>query len=194
MRRAAEAARECGTSLVFLSANTMYWQVDLAPSPTGDRDRLLSCRKRRGAAPGRTALWRDQGSPEQLLLGIQYAGRVPQPSPLVVRNAGHWLWEATGAGEGDEIPGLVAGEADHYFPRVPLPESTERVLLAHSPYQAADGRPGHQETSLYRAPSGAYVFASGTFAWSPALDRPDRVDPRIQRATANLLDRICKRD
>jgi hypothetical protein len=52
----------------------------------------------------------------------------------------------------------------------------------------------HQETSLYRAPSGALVFASGTFAWSPALDRPGHVDARIQRATAGLLDRICKRE
>jgi hypothetical protein len=110
----------------------------------------------------------------------------------VVRNADHWLWEATGAHEGDAIPGLVAGEADHYFPRTPLPESTERILLAHSPYEATDGRTRYQETSLYRAPSGAYVFAAGTFAWSPALDRPGHVDLRIQRATANLLDRICK--
>jgi len=194
MRRAAEAARAAGTSLVFLSANTMYWQVELAPSPSGDPDRLLSCRKLHGDSKGRSALWRDQGEPEQLLLGVQYAGRVPQPAPLVVRNADHWLWEATGAGEGDEIPGLVAGEADRYYPRTPLPESTERILLAHSPYTAADGRRRHQETSLYRAPSGAYVFASGTFAWSPALDRPGHVDARIQRATANLLDRICKRD
>lgn len=194
MRRAAEAAREAGTSLVFLSSNTMYWQVDLTTSPTGDPDRLLSCRKRHGEPKSRSALWRDQGEPEQLLLGVQYAGRVPQPSPLVVRNAQHWLWEATGAAEGDEIADLVAGEADHYFPRVPLPESTERILLAHSPYESTDGRRCHQETSLYRAPSGAYVFASGTFAWSPALDRPGHVDSRIQRATANLLDRICKRD
>jgi hypothetical protein len=125
---------------------------------------------------------------------VQYAGRVPQPSPLVVRNAGHWLWDATGAAEGDEIADLVAGEADRYFPRTPLPESTERILLAHSPYEGGDGRRVHQETSLYRAPSGAYVFASGTFAWSPALDRPGHVDTRIQRATANLLDRICKHD
>ncbi|SEG24800.1 hypothetical protein SAMN05216223_10437 [Actinacidiphila yanglinensis] len=200
MRRAAEAARAGGTSLVFLSANTMYWQVDLAPAADGGADRLLTCRKRRGeggqgeAAKGRSALWRDQGEPEQLLLGVQYAGRVPQPAPLVVRNADHWLWEATGATEGTEIPGLVAGEADRYFPRVALPDSTERILLAHSPYEGSDGRRCHQETSLYRAPSGAYVFASGTFAWSPALDRPGHVDPRVQRATANLLDRICKRD
>ncbi len=192
MRRTVELAREHGTSLVFLSANTMYWQVELGPSPSGVPDRLLTCRKRKG--PGRPVLWREIDRPEQQLIGIQYAGRVPEPHPLIVRNADHWLWEATGAEEGDGIEGLVAGEADRYFPRTPLPDHQDRVLLAHSPYTDVDGALRHQETSLYRAPSGALVFASGTFAWSPALDRPGHVDPRIQRATANLLDRICKRD
>ena len=162
----------------------------LSPSPSGVPDRLLTCRKRRG--PGKPALWREVDRAEQQLLGIQYAGRVPEPHPLVVRNAEHWLWDATGADEGDEIDGLVAGEADRYFPRTTLPEHENRILLAHSPYQDSEGATRHQETSLYRAPSGALVFASGTFAWSPALDRPGHVDPRIQRATANLLDRICK--
>ncbi|MGP3972077.1 N,N-dimethylformamidase beta subunit family domain-containing protein [Streptomyces sp. 6N223] len=192
MRRAAERARDGGTSLVFLSANTMYWRVTLSPLPSGDPDRLLCCRKRQG--PGRSLLWREQGEPEQLLLGVQYAGRVPRPHPLVVRNAGHWLWEATGAREGDELPGLVTGEADRYYPRTPLPAYDSRILLAHSPYRDASGARRHQETSLYQAPSGAWVFASGTFAWSPALSRPGHTDPRVQRATANLLDRICKRD
>ncbi|MDI5962080.1 phosphoribosylamine--glycine ligase [Streptomyces sp. SL13] len=193
MRRAAERARAHGTSLVFLSANTMYWQVSLAPSPSGAPDRLMMCRKRRPDARGRSALWRDLGEPEQGLLGVQYAGRVPEPCPMVVRNAGHWLWQDTGAGENDELPGLVAGEADRYFPRTALPEYTERMLLAHSPYEDGTGALTHQETSLYRAPSGAYVFASGTFAWSPALDRPGHVDRRVQRATANLLDRVTGR-
>ncbi|GHH95316.1 N,N-dimethylformamidase beta subunit family domain-containing protein [Streptomyces capillispiralis] len=191
MRTAVERAREHGTSLVFLSANTLYWQVELAPSPSGP-DRLLTCRKRRG--PGKPVLWREIDRPEQQLLGIQYAGPVPEPHPLIVRNAGHWMWEATGAHEGDGLTGMVAGEADRYYPRTALPEHDERVLLAHSPYTDRGGARRHQETSLYRAPSGAWVFASGTFAWSPALDRPGHVDPRIQRATANLLDRICKRD
>ncbi|MEW2525353.1 N,N-dimethylformamidase beta subunit family domain-containing protein [Streptomyces sp. NPDC047071] len=192
MRRTAELARENGTSLVFLSANTMYWQVESGPSPSGVPDRLLTCRKRRG--PGKAALWREIDAPEQQLMGIQYAGRVPEPHPLIVRNADHWLWEATGAHEGDGIDGLVAGEADRYFPRTALPEHQDRILLAHSPYEDSEGTVRHQETSLYRAPSGALVFASGTFAWSPALDRPGHIDARIQRATANLLDRICKRD
>ncbi|MGP4109341.1 N,N-dimethylformamidase beta subunit family domain-containing protein [Streptomyces sp. 4N509B] len=192
MRRAVEAARDAGTSLVFLSANTMYWQVSLAPLPSGDPDRLLCCRKSQG--PGRPLLWREQGEPEQLLLGVQYAGRVAEPEPLVVRNADHWLWLATGAREGDELPGLVAGEADRYFPRAPLPPYASRILLSHSPYRDPTGVRRHQETSLYQAESGAWVFASGTFAWSPALSRPGHTDPRIQRATANLLDRICKHD
>jgi hypothetical protein len=192
MRRTVELARDQGTSLVFLSANTLYWQVELGPSASGDPDRLLTCRKRQG--PGRPVLWREVDRPEQELLGIQYGGRVPEPEPMIVRNAGHWLWDGTGAVDGEEIPGLVAGEADRYFPRTPLPDHDERVLLAHSPYLDSAGVKRHQETSLYRAPSGALVFASGTFAWSPALDRPGHVDPRIQKATANLLDRICKRD
>lgn len=191
MRTAVERAREHGTSLVFLSANTLYWQVELAPSPSGPA-RLLTCRKRRG--PGRPTLWREQDRAEQQLLGIQYAGPVPRPYPLIVRNAGHWMWESTGAHEGDGIEGLVAAEADRYYPRTPLPAHEERVLLAHSPYTDRQGARRHQETSLYRAPSGAWVFASGTFAWSPALDRPGHTDARVQRATANLLDRICKRD
>lgn len=191
MRKAAERARDNGTSLVFLSANTTYWRVELRSLPSGDPDRLLTCRKRRG--PGRSQLWRDQGQPEQQLLGIQYAGQVPQPHPLVVRNATHWLWENTGASERDELPGLVAGEADRYYPRTALPEHTRRILLAHSPYLDKRSTRRYQETSLYEAPSGALVFSSGTFAWSPALDRPGHTDARVQAATANLLDRICRR-
>ena len=201
MRRAVEQARDGGTSLVFLSANTMYWRVELSAAASGEPDRLLNCRKRQkvpagGPAAGvpgsQSALWRDAAEPEQHLLGIQYASRVAAPVPLVARNTAHWLWDGTGLQEGDELPGLVAGEADRYFPRVALPEHTERVLLAHSPYRDSAGRIRHQETSLYRAPSGAYVFAAGTFAWSPALDRPGHTDERVQRATANLLDRLCK--
>jgi hypothetical protein len=48
-------------------------------------------------------------------------------------------------------------------------------------------------SSVYQAPSGAWVFAAGTMGWSRALDdysRNNVVDPRIQRTTANILDRF----
>ncbi len=170
----------------------MYWQLGVAPTASGEADRLLTCRKRRG--PGKSALWREVDRAEQQLLGIQYAGRVPGPRPLVVRNAEHWLWDSTGAVEGDEIPGLVAGEADRYFPRTSLPEHDNRILLAHSPYEDSEGATRHQETSPYQAPSGALALASGPSPWPPALDRPGHPDPRTQRPPANLPDRLCKRD
>src|SRR5690606_28499674 len=66
MRAAAESAREQGTSLVFLSAGTLYRRVELGPSPSGVPDRLLTSRKRRG--PGRPVLWRESDRAEQHLL------------------------------------------------------------------------------------------------------------------------------
>lgn len=192
MRRTVERAREHGTSLVFLSANTMYWQVELGPSPSGVPDRLLTCRKRRG--PGRPSLWREVDRPEQQLLGIQYAGRVPEPAPLVVRNAGHWLWDATGAAENDELDGLVMRRGRPVLPAHPTARAPGPDPARALPVPRQRGRqapPG--DVPLPGAQRGL-VFASGTFAWSPALDRPGHVDERVQRATANLLDRICKRD
>ena len=194
MRRTAEAARDSGTSLVFLSANTMYWQVELGPSPSGVPDRLLTCRKRRGR-PASPRSWRELGPRRAAAAGHPVRGPGPRTRP-----AGRPQRRATGCGRRPAPPRATRSRAwsrarPTATSRAPrCPSTSDRILLAHSPYQDSDGRRRHQETSLYRAPSGAYVFASGTFAWSPALDRPGHVDPRIQRATANLLDRICKHD
>src|SRR2546427_9772220 len=45
-------------------------------------------------------------------------------------------------------------------------------------------------SSIYQAPSGAWVFGAGTTSWSWGLDLDGLVDPRIQRITANLLNRF----
>src|SRR5262249_30198095 len=48
-------------------------------------------------------------------------------------------------------------------------------------------------STVYQALSGAWVFASGTTDWSWALDNydvPNQLDPRIQKATANILDKF----
>src|SRR4029077_7470698 len=48
----------------------------------------------------------------------------------------------------------------------------------------------YANSSIYQAPSGAWVFSSGTIAWSRGLDSfwYGRADPRIQQTTRNLLD------
>jgi hypothetical protein len=45
-------------------------------------------------------------------------------------------------------------------------------------------------SSIYQAPSGAWVFGAGTISWSWGLDFPGVVHPGIQRITANVLNRF----
>ena len=52
------------------------------------------------------------------------------------------------------------------------------------------GRSDVQNSSIYQALSGAWVFATGSNYWSEGLGLPGSIDARIQRATANVLNRL----
>src|SRR5947207_8911630 len=64
------------------------------------------------------------------------------------------------------------------------------LLLSASPYTDVSGEQKTAIASSYQAPSGAWVFGAGTTSWSWGLDLDGFVDPRIQRITANLLNRF----
>jgi N,N-dimethylformamidase beta subunit-like, C-terminal len=139
-----------------------------------------------------TVRWRDPpvNRPEQSLVGIQFGtgGLRPYVAMRII-NSGSWVYEGTGFTDGDTVPGIVGNEADWRDPGYPAPTALSYVTLSSSPLGRA-GPPG--ESSLYQAPSGAWVFAAGTNSWSLGLDGPAE-DARIQRATANLLDRFVGR-
>ena len=65
--------------------------------------------------------------------------------------------------------------------------------LSNSPYTNKYGRKEHQQSMVYQAPSGAWVFDAGSIWWSWGLYN-DSVhkfaDARIQRMTTNFLSRI----
>ncbi|SCL38270.1 hypothetical protein GA0074692_4955 [Micromonospora pallida] len=199
MRVAADRAVAAGTSLAFFAANSVYWHIRLNPSADGRPERLITCHK---TAPdpgadtaGPTTYWRkvahDGSRAEQGLLGIQYNGIVTDPQPLVVSSAGHWFWSGTGLADGDRIPGLVGGEADGRYSGLPRPTGVATTLAA-SPYRTRQGQQRLQRTHLYETPQGGLVFAAGTLFWTMALDRPKHRDARVERATANLLDRMIR--
>ena len=206
MRDAVEAARGAGTSLVFAGANEAYWQVRFAPSSHGARYRIMLCAKEATLDPGQgdrtTVRWRDPpvGRAEQALVGIQYgeiiAGGIGGVyAPYVVQNSGHWIYAGTGLADGDTIPGIVGYETDREHAEYPLPATREesRAILSRSPYVSFAGTPATGESAIYQAPSGAWVFAAGTIGWSLGLDDlGDQAhdDSRLQRITANVLDRM----
>jgi hypothetical protein len=89
---------------------------------------------------------------------------------------------------------LVGYEYDRYMSNYSAPTSRSRTLLSKSPLVNAAGQSDYANSSLYQAPSGAWVFAAGTVSWGWGLDNyraHNVVDPRIQRTTANLLDRFA---
>ncbi len=207
MRDALEGLIEAGTHVLFLSANEVYWQVRLDDSPLGPA-RRVTCYKQAAPDPMArsdpqltTTLWRAAPvrAPEAAVVGQMYAHVVTQPADWRVVNARHWLYANTGLRNGDALVNLVGQEYDTYNPTLAPPGT---ILLACSPVvpdHVDPDTPPFQTATLYVAPSGATVFAAGTFQWSWALDDFGRrtwagirtpVDRRVGIMTANLLNRL----
>src|SRR5216683_2241441 len=143
--------------------------------------------------PTLTVAWRSGylNRPGQTLTGLTISGEVDFNSnaDYVVTNSSHWVYAGTGFKDGDAVHGIVGYEMDRYDTNYPAPTSTNRTLLSSSPFTDTGGVARYSNSSIYQAPSGAWVFASGTMSWSWALDNyvSSLADVRIQRTTSNLL-------
>src|SRR6059058_1010704 len=183
------AARDAGVNLAFIGANAIYWQVRFEPSSSGVPNRVLVCYRDATLDPIadpslKTILWRNPpvNRPEQTLIGVQYTTGVPFNNgayvPYVVTNSGNWVYAGTGFQDGDSLPKMVGYEADRLFSQYPQPNAVPGTytLLSNSPIDSSE----YSNSSVYQAPSGAWVFGAGTMNWSLALDNFSglTVDPR----------------
>jgi hypothetical protein len=193
----AEAARDAGVSLAFFGADSVTVQVRMEASAGSVPNRVVVCYKDPTIdpvqGPTTTTAFRWVNRPEQTLMGIQDPLVHPgwdRNVAYVVTNSGHWIYAGTGLKDGDTIPGLVGYEVHSFMPGYPAPTSTKFTLLSQSPYTSADGLNGVANSSIYQAPSGAWVFSSGTMSWSWGLDNFDiaMADARVQQTTANLFN------
>ncbi len=208
MRDAVEEARDHGVHLGFFGANAAYWQVRFEPSARGTPDRIMVCYKDAALDPVQdattTVQWRAASPPrpEQALIGIQYGdiiagGLHGAYADYVVQDAAHWVYDGTGLADGDAIPGIVGYETDAFDAAAPSPAAApgSAALLSTSPYVGFAGDSVYASSSIYRAPSGAWVFAAGTIGWSLGLDDfGERAvpDERVQRVTRNVLDAFVR--
>lgn len=191
MRSAVTEARDSGTNLAFLGANTMYWRVRLEDSETGPARVVVGYRSDAGLDPRRddrpleaTARFRDapMPNPEQQVTGMMYEC-FPVDTDYVVASPQWWGFRGAGVARGDRIPGLVGPEADRVYPTGSLPRPLQ--ILSHSPYSCG-GVTTVAESVYYTAPSGAGVFNAGTLRWGCAM--VDRCERPLGTRTARFVE------
>ncbi|WNM32409.1 hypothetical protein RKE30_19315 [Streptomyces sp. Li-HN-5-11] len=205
-RQRVTAARDAGTNVAFLGANTCFRRVRLEAGEAGEAGsgRTVVCYKSSYRSdpcyPSRPAqvttdFRQSPGAdPESSLTGVLYEG-YPVDAPYVVHAAGHWLYEGTGVRPGESFDHLVGVEYDRVTPGAPVPGPLE--ITAHSPLVCAGNR-SHSDSAYYTVPSGAGVFATGTMRWVEALmagtregGRDHGMDGRarafVTRTTENVL-------
>jgi hypothetical protein len=198
MRDRVTAARDRGTNLAFLGANTMYWRVRLEPRNGVPHRLMVGYRHDAHNDPLResnpveaTSRFRDAPAahPENELVGMLYEC-YPVDTDYVVVSPDWWGFRGTGVRHGSRIHGLVGPESDRVYPD----ESTPRPMqvLSHSSFDCR-GDTTSTQSVYYTSPSGAGVFTAGTLRWGCALvdrcERPlgDGTRRFVQRVTANLV-------
>lgn len=213
---AAIAARNAGTSLVFMGANAAYWKVRYIASPiSGIANRVMVAYKSVDGSPVdpsgiSTTTWRDPAGPnrpENELIGQMYIGdnaSMNYPLTVSASQGANRIWRHTSVF--DQAPGatmsigtsLVGWEWDARAANGREPAGVQTV--ASSPVEGnlvqASGAAytygsATATTTVYRAASGAVVFATGTNNWwrGLALNVHGQGEPdvRIQQATVNVL-------
>src|SRR5438876_2503294 len=197
MFEAFKAARRAGVNSEFFGADTTSGQVRVAASAAGVADRVIVCYKDASIdpvqGPTTTTAWRypPVNRPEQPLRGIQSAFTFLRSNvDYVVTDSSHWVYAGTGFRDGDVVPGIVGYEVDRFWPNFPPPNALSQAILSLSPFTDVDGKSSNANSSIYQAPSGAWVFSAGTLSWSWGLVNfySNVADARIQRTTANILN------
>jgi SAM-dependent methyltransferase len=190
MRDGFEAARDSGSSLAFMGANTCYWQ---ARFEDGERTMVEYRKPQRDPEPDgslKTVRFRElvPPRPECELLGIQYQdgldtpGMPPRDYELVESSLSDPWMEGTGFEHPASLPGLVGYEWDG-LQEGAIPAGAT-VFFHH------DDEVSNADVVRHPTAAGGLVFASGSLQFSWGLDDwgNGNADERLQRFMKNALD------
>jgi len=196
MRATVTRARDAGTNLAFLGANSVYWRVRLEPGRLGV-NRVLVGYKSAATDPVKggttTVKWRSPPSPrpESSLVGMLYEC-FPAQGALVVHDPSLFLLAGTDARVGSRYAGVVGTEIDRAYPMSGTPPNLH--VVAHSPVRCGSSKHTYSDVTYYTARSGAGVFSVGTMLWSKALRGTEPrygIDQRsvafVRTVTSNLM-------
>ena len=185
-RTAVVAARDRGMNIVFFGASAILRHVRLRSSPLGRGREEVDYRDAQADTLDGTASPLDitgntWGSPptdwpESDFVGEMYAGFLEPGlrTHLVVSDASSWAYRGTGLHDGSTVPGVIAGDVDHFYVAMIHPANVQ--VLSHSPIPASMGQTDigafYSDMTYYTdARGGAGVLDTGTTNWIPGLTR-----------------------
>lgn len=205
MYRNLRAAVAAGVSACFLSGDTCWGRIDPRASSQGVPDRVFS----RIDAFGPRLPGGDWSGAERFpyatpseaeLIGVRNVPPVTGGGDWICRSPDHWIFDGTGMRRGDGIPGLVGWE----WMGGPAEIPGLQVVAGGPTRNNAKGSAGEglHAATVYPGPRSNFVFSASTCWWADGLSappgyvrpriyaEPQGPDPRVQRITANLLERI----
>lgn len=203
-------AIDAGVNAAFLSGNAVYGRIQFSPDAKGRPDRAYERVDIFG--PAHEAEFKSfpemRGFPfasphANMLMGAQSTPPVTGGADWICTKPDHWLFDGAEMKQGEGIPGLVGWEW-HGDP-APIPGLE---IVATGPTQSAPGKlnGGTYAATIYPGPRRNFVFNASTCWWADGMSEPPGYvrpsvyttpqgpDRRVQRITANLLDRIRKSD
>lgn len=158
-RNAFEAARNRGTNLIFLGANTSYWRVRL----TSNNTVMVIYKSTADPAypsASTTTLWRSSPKPrpERRMTGLMY-NCFPASGSFTVVSPSFWAFAGTGVSRGTQYKGIVGPEVDQAVSATDVP----RPLQVVGSSSVSCG--GRSSMIYYTSKSGAGVVTTGTMGW-----------------------------
>jgi hypothetical protein len=204
MYRNVKATIAAGVNAAFLGADTCIGLIPFLPSGSGVANRVIS---RVGNFGARMEEWARNGAPEVLkleqgpdqaaLIGARDVYPYSGGGDWTCASAKHWLFAGTGMKYGDSIPGLVGWEW-HGEPA----DLAGLEVVARGKVKAGT-KEGTYAATIYPGPKDNVVFNAATIWWADGLSAPPGYvrpsaygatprgpDARVQRITANLLNRF----
>ena len=191
-----------GVNAAFFSGDTCWGVIPFMPSTAGAPHRIITRTDLFGPFDERSAkdfpeLRRFPYSTptEATLIGARNVFPYNGPATdWICTDEKHWIFEGTGMHNGDGIAGLVGFEWMGEPAEIPGLSVVAKGVVRNS---LADGI---YTATIYPGPKDNFVFNAATIWWSDGLSappgyiRPDEKlqgpDPRVQRITANLLNRF----
>ena len=201
MFRNVQAAIAQGVSVGFFSGNAVCGRVLFGPSQTAfERVGVFG-------PPGGTREFESMSSLKHErpyaneLIGAHSTGPVTGGADWICAAPEHWIYEGTEMKSGESIPGVIGWEW-HGDPAA----IAGLEVVATGPTQSAPGKPngGTYTATMYPGPKGNFVFNAATCWWADGLSAPPGYvrpkvytapqgpDPRLQRMTANILNRMIQ--